>query len=156
EAELIEGLRHIRPRAAVIPFFSTVTGSALAGPEVDARYWYRNVRQPVLFYDTIMKLIEAGHRTFLELGAHPILRRDIGRGLTRKSTGGATLCSLRRDDRERAALLGSLGRLYTLGADIDSHKLHPADATAIKLPAYPFQAEVHWRESDITRRIRLG
>jgi acyl transferase domain-containing protein/NADPH:quinone reductase-like Zn-dependent oxidoreductase/short-subunit dehydrogenase/ubiquinone/menaquinone biosynthesis C-methylase UbiE/acyl carrier protein len=156
EAELLEGLRNIRPRPATIPFFSTVTGTTLAGPEVDARYWYRNVRQPVLFYDTITRLIEAGHRTFLELGAHPILRHDIGQCLNEKPGGGATLCSLRRDDRERAALLGSLGRLYTLGADIDWHKLHPADATAIKLPAYPFQAEVHWRESDITRRIRLG
>jgi acyl transferase domain-containing protein/NADPH:quinone reductase-like Zn-dependent oxidoreductase/short-subunit dehydrogenase/ubiquinone/menaquinone biosynthesis C-methylase UbiE/acyl carrier protein len=156
EAELLEGLRNIQPRPASIPFFSTVTGTALDGPEVDARYWYRNVRRPVLFYDTIAKLIEAGHRTFLELGAHPILRHDIAQCLNEKSSGGATLCSLRRDDRERAALLGSLGRLYTLGADIDWHKLHPADATAIKLPAYPFQAEVHWRESHITRRIRLG
>ena len=156
EADLLEGLRNIRPQVASIPFFSTVTGSALAGPEVDANYWYRNVRQPVLFYDTITELAEAGHRTFLELGAHPILRHDIAQCLGEKAAGGAMLCSLRRNERERAALLGSLGRLYTLGADIDWQKLYPTHSSVVKLPSYPFQAEVHWRESDITRQIRQG
>ena len=47
---------------------------------------------------------------FLEIGAHPILRHDIAQCLHEKSSAGTTLCSLRRDDRERAALLGSLGR----------------------------------------------
>ena len=42
-------LRDIRPRPASTPFFSTVTGTALSGSELDARYWYRNVREPVLF-----------------------------------------------------------------------------------------------------------
>ena len=163
EAELLECLREIRPRSTSVPFFSTVTGTELAGTEIDAGYWYRNVRQPVLFYDTISRLIEAGHRVFLELGAHAILRRDIAQCLSEKASGGmagasggATLGSLRRDDRERAALLGSLGRLYALGAEIDWRKLHPGAAAAVNLPAYPFQPEVHWRESDSTRRIRLG
>ncbi len=124
--------------------------------ELDARYWYRNVREPVLFHDTMQRLIDAGHRVFLEIGAHPVLRRDIAACLSEKSLQGATLGSLRRADRERAALLGSLGRLYSLGAEIDWRKLYPADATAIKLPAYPFQAESHWRESDQNRRLRVG
>ncbi|MGA7487759.1 MAG: SDR family NAD(P)-dependent oxidoreductase [Xanthobacteraceae bacterium] len=156
EAELSECLRDIRPRPASTPFFSTVTGTELSGSEVDAAYWYRNIRQPVLFHDTMGAVIEAGHTVFLELGAHPILRHDIAQCLSEKSAAGATLCSLRRDDRERAALLGSLGRLYTLGAEIDWRKPYPAQATAIKLPAYPFQADTHWRESEITRRVRLG
>ncbi len=155
ETELLECLRDIRPRPATTPFFSTVTGTAMVGSELDARYWYRNVRQPVLFQDTIAKAMEAGHRVFLELGAHPILRRDIAQSLNEKSSAGAMLGSLRREDRERAALLGSLGRLYTLGAEIDWQRLYP-DASGIKLPAYPFQADRHWRENEPTRRVRLG
>lgn len=156
ERELLESLRDIRPRPASTPFFSTVTGAALAGSELDAAYWYRNVREPVLFHGTLGNAIEAGHRVFLELGAHPILRRDIATCLKERASQGLTLGSLRREDRERAALLGSLGRLYTLGAEIDWHKLYPADTTAIKLPAYPFQAESHWRESEQNRRIRVS
>jgi acyl transferase domain-containing protein/acyl carrier protein/ubiquinone/menaquinone biosynthesis C-methylase UbiE len=155
-SELIESLQNIMPRSASIPFFSTVTATALEGLELNAHYWYRNVRQPVLFHATIAALIEAGHSLFLEIGAHPILKRDILQCLSEKSLKGTTLSSLRREDRERAALLVSLGRLYTNGADIDWHKLYQAGATAIKLPFYPFQAESHWRESDLTRRIRIG
>ena len=156
EAELLDCLRDIRPRPASTPFFSTVTGTALEGSELDARYWYRNVRQPVLFHDTIARLVDAGHQVFLEIGAHPILRHDIAQCLHDKSSAGTTLCSLRRDDRERAALLGSLGRMYILGSEINWRKLYPAEATAIKLPSYPFQPDIHWRESETTRRMRVS
>ena len=77
ESELVECLRDIRPRPASTPFYSTVTSTALRGPELDAVYWYRNVREPVLFHETLGKVIEAGHRVFVEIGAHPILRHDI-------------------------------------------------------------------------------
>ena len=88
EAELLDCLRDIRPRPASTPFFSTVTGTALEGSELDARYWYRNVRQPVLFHDTIARLVDAGHQVFLEIGAHPILRHDIAQCLHDKSSAG--------------------------------------------------------------------
>jgi acyl transferase domain-containing protein len=156
QTELMECLRDIRPQPASVPFFSTVTGTALAGPEINAQYWYWNIRQPVLFRDTMERLIEAGHRVFLEIGAHPILRHNIVECLNEKSSAGTTLCSLRREDRERAALLGSLGRLFCLGAEIDWQKLYADDATAIRLPSYPFQAERHWRESGRVRQARLG
>ena len=86
ESELMDSLRNIRPRPASTPLFSTVTGTALEGSELDARYWYRNVRQPVLFLDAMSEMIKAGHRLFLEIGAHPVLRFDIGECLNEKST----------------------------------------------------------------------
>ena len=156
ETELVECLRNIQPRPASIPLFSTVTGTALAGPEMDALYWYRNIRQPVLFQDTIGQAIGSGHRLFLEIGAHPVLRRDIAECLREKGLGGTPLSSLRRGDRDGAALLGSLGRLYTLGAEIEWPKLYPFGVAAINLPRYPFQADSHWRESDRARRVRLS
>ena len=61
EAELVECLRDIRPRAASTPFFSTVHRHCSAGTEMDAAYWYRNIRQPVLFYDTIGRSSRPGH-----------------------------------------------------------------------------------------------
>jgi len=156
ETELIDCLRSIRPRPASIPFFSTVTGTALAGADLDARYWYRNIRQPVLFRDAMSEIIKAGHWLFLEIGAHPVLRHDIGECLNEKSTQGMALCSLRREAREQATLLGSLGQLYCAGAEIAWSKLFPAESSAIKLPSYPFQVESHWREADFMRRLRLG
>jgi acyl transferase domain-containing protein/acyl carrier protein/phospholipid N-methyltransferase len=155
EAELLESLRGIRPRAASVPLFSTVTGRAVVGPELDARYWYRNVRQPVLFADAVGEQIRAGHKLFLEIGAHPILRNDLAECLKENGASGTVLSSLRRHAPERATLLGTAGRLYVLGSDLDWTRLLPAGA-AVKLPSYPFQPEVHWRETERSRQQRVG
>jgi amino acid adenylation domain-containing protein/thioester reductase-like protein len=156
ESEVLECLRDLQPRLASAPLYSTVTGTRLTGLELDASYWYRNIRQPVRFHDAMAEIIKAGHRVFLEIGAHPILRHDIAACLNENSSQGTTLCSLRRNDRERAALLGSFGRLYTLGAEIDWQKLFRTELSAIKLPRYPFQAESHWHETAESRTTRLG
>jgi acyl transferase domain-containing protein/acyl carrier protein len=156
EKELVDSLRDLRPRPASTPFFSTVTGTPLVGTELDGPHWYRNTRQPVLFSDVMAKVLKVGHRLFLEIGAHPVLRYDIAACLEENAAQGTTLCSVRRGERERAAMLGSLGRMHALGAEIDWRKIFPGNTTAIKLPSYPFQADTHWRESELTRRMRMG
>ena len=156
ERELRENLRDIRPRPATTPFFSAVTGTKLSGAEVDAGYWYRNVRDPVLFQRTMHSVIAAGHHVFLEISAHPVLRRDIEGCLNEKVAQGLVLTSLRREERERAAMLGTLGRFYTAGADIEWRRAFPEVTTSIKLPTYPFQPDRHWRESSENRRVRTG
>src|SRR5262249_36058524 len=107
-ADILKYLNDIRPRPTTTPFFSTVTGTMLSGTDLDANYWYANMREPVLFSDTMAALIKAGLQVFLELGAHPILRYDMRECLKEHSAQGTLLCSLRRQERERAALLGSL------------------------------------------------
>ena len=115
DAVLLHGDRH---RAARDPSWMRGIGTGTSGSRCFSTTPWQDV-------------IDAGHRVFLEIGAHPILRHDIAAVLEREvSRQGTTLCSLRRDDRERAALLGSLGRMYTLGAEIDWRKLYPAEATA--------------------------
>ena len=156
ETELVESLRDIKPQVATVPFFSSVTGTALIGTEVDGEHWYRNTRQPVLFSDVMAEVVKLGHRLFLEIGAHPVLRYDIAACFKENSVQGTSLASIRRADRERAAMLGSLGRMHVLGRDIDWQKLYPADAQAIKLPLYKFQLETYWREQELTRRNRMG
>ena len=148
-------LRDIRPQPAVIPFFSTVTGTALTGSELDAEHWYRNMRHPVLFREVMTQVIAKEHRTFLEIGAHPVLRYDIAECLNEHSAQGTVLCSLRRGDPYCASLLNSLGRLYCNGADVEWRSLFPANANFIKLPLYPFQSERYWQETEQARQLRL-
>ncbi len=45
--ELLAALEGIAPRSGDVPFFSTVTGGFLDTAELDAEYWYRNMREPV-------------------------------------------------------------------------------------------------------------
>src|SRR6185369_9678020 len=46
---LEEALDGLIPGVAAVPFYSTTTGVLEAGPALDARYWWDNVRRPVLF-----------------------------------------------------------------------------------------------------------
>src|SRR5258707_8729057 len=71
--ELLDALAAIRPRPGRITFISTVTGSMMPGEKLDATYWWRNVRQPVLFAPALSNLVQAGERAFVELGPHPAL-----------------------------------------------------------------------------------
>ena len=68
---------------------------------------------------------------------------------------GTSLCSLRREHRERRRCWARLADC-TLGAEIDWRTLYPSDARTVRLPTYPFQEECHWRESDQNHRIRVS
>ena len=70
--DLLKSLADIKPRSGRIPFISTVTGSTIDGSELDAEYWWRNVRDPVKFERGVAKIIDRGIGLFLELGPHPI------------------------------------------------------------------------------------
>jgi myxalamid-type polyketide synthase MxaE and MxaD len=142
-ADLLEALADLRPRRAEVPLISTVTGAALAGPELTADYWYRNLRQPVRFWPAVERLAAEGHAAFLELSPHPILLPALEQGL-RGAARPALLPSLRRREDERATLLGSLGALHTLGLAVRWEALHPAPARPVALPSYPWQRQRFW------------
>ncbi|HMG19901.1 MAG TPA: type I polyketide synthase, partial [Kofleriaceae bacterium] len=47
--ELLAQLADLQPRPCALPLYSTVTGARIDGTELDAAYWYRNLRQTVRF-----------------------------------------------------------------------------------------------------------
>ncbi|WP_159049625.1 acyltransferase domain-containing protein, partial [Streptomyces sp. NRRL WC-3618] len=50
EQQIGEALEGVAPQAAEVPLFSTLTGEWLdADTPMDGGYWYRNLRQTVLF-----------------------------------------------------------------------------------------------------------
>src|SRR5262249_51950665 len=75
--ELLQALAHIEPQRSQMPFISTVTGGVLAGERLDAEYWWRNVRQPVLFAPAVAHLLHGKDNTFVEIGPHPALASSI-------------------------------------------------------------------------------
>ncbi|HMA94587.1 MAG TPA: acyltransferase domain-containing protein [Polyangiaceae bacterium] len=156
ETELRQSLAGIRPRSATIPFYSTVTGNPSNGAEWNADYWWRNVRKSVLFAAAIDALAEAGHDTFLELGAHPVLGSAIAECCAERNVKPTLVASLRRHVDEQETLLDALATLYASGQNPDFSKLSPAGASFVELPHNPFQREEHWAESAASRRYRLG
>ncbi|HET7574179.1 MAG TPA: type I polyketide synthase, partial [Solirubrobacterales bacterium] len=70
---LLEAAAGISPRRGEVPFYSSVTAGEIDTAELDAEYWYRNAREPVLFGPTVSRLIGEGKRRFVEVSPNPIL-----------------------------------------------------------------------------------
>ncbi|HEV8711727.1 MAG TPA: beta-ketoacyl synthase N-terminal-like domain-containing protein [Candidatus Binatia bacterium] len=149
-ADLLHALDGLHPRSASIPLYSTVTGQVSDGLTFDSTYWVRNLREPVLLSTTVQRLLADGYDIFLEISPHPILLSAIQQGLHHSGRQGVTFSSLRREEDERAAMLGSLGGLYTLGYPVDWSRLYPAGGRCVRLPPYPWQRERCWLESGVT------
>ncbi|MEV4378491.1 SDR family NAD(P)-dependent oxidoreductase [Streptosporangium sp. NPDC049644] len=99
--ELREELAALVPNRAGIPLWSTVTGRP--GAVLDADYWCRNLREPVLFWPVIRQLLDAGYDTFVELSPHPTLLSGL------RDVDARLLASVHKEDG--AVFAGSLARL---------------------------------------------
>ena len=73
-----------------------MTGAPVTAGELDAGYWWRNVRLPVLFRQAVETLIGRGVRLFLEIGPAPVLQSFLREGLQRSGQPGRALASLTR------------------------------------------------------------
>ncbi len=151
--ELLSALAHVRPRSAPVPIISTVSGTACDGSGLDAAYWGRHLREPVMLSVAIEKLAEDGHAVFMEMSPHPILLSAVERCLRHAGREGLTLASLRRDEQERTVLLESMGALYRAGNPVQWRRLFPAGGRLTALPSYPWQHHGAWLDATPTASV---
>ncbi|MEM7050083.1 MAG: SDR family NAD(P)-dependent oxidoreductase [Acidobacteriota bacterium] len=143
----VEGIRRqlesqlagLVPRAAERSMISTVTGGEIAGSELDARYWGRNLRQTVRFAEAVAA---SGCDLFVEIGAHPVLTGAVREVLPQSRAWP----SLVREEPERQRLLATFGHLWSVGAVADLQPIFPSPAAPCSLPPYPWQRQRHWIE----------
>lgn len=102
----------------VADFWSTVLARAPRPDDLTPEYWYRALRQPVLFEPTIRSLGQVGHRIFIELSAHPVLTTAIEETLRAAGRQGIAIASLDRRRNDRDALLHALARAYVNGVPV--------------------------------------
>ena len=140
--ELAEALAEISPRSCDIPMISTVTGIAIEKTDLDARYWCRNLREPVRFDRAIEALLSGGHGVFIEVSAHPVLAMPLTTACA--DEGGVVVGSLRRGAGDLASLHRTLGILHALGHAVSWGNLLPRAGRVAHLPTYPFQRKRHW------------
>lgn len=143
--ELEAALEHIRPQHGALPMYSTTTGEIEDGARLDAAYWGKNLRQPVLFYPAVERLLADGFDAFVEVNAHPVLTHSLTDSIQQSGRDAVVTGSLRRNADEQQELLGALGALHAAGYPVDFRRLYP-DGTCLRLPVYPWQRERHWFE----------
>ncbi|MFE9091252.1 SDR family NAD(P)-dependent oxidoreductase [Streptomyces griseus] len=133
-------------------FVSTVTGGPVAVGELGAGYWYRNLREPVLFADVVRRLDGEGPQVFVEIGPHPVLSLAMEQTVTE----GRVLHSLRRGQAEQVQLLGSLGEAWAAGLPVGWRGLLPV-VEPVALPTYAFQRQHYWLTPPAsTRQTAVG
>ncbi len=149
---LLTDLAAVSPRSAEIPFLSTVTGDWLDTAELDAAYWYRNLRGTVRFEQAIRTLATQDYRSYVETSPHPVVTPAIRETLDALDiTDAAVVGTLRKGEGGPRRFLTSLAELSAAGGPVDWRTALPApeaDAARrhIDLPTYPFQRRRYWPE----------
>lgn len=141
--DLHQSLIQLAPRQATLAFVSTVAGTSLDGRELDASYWVRNLRQPVLFAPVVLDILRGGECAFLELSPHPVLLGQL-QEMARSADGpSVAVGALRREQDEAASLREAVGELWTAGVPVNWKAIAPG-TTTLPLPGYPWQRERFW------------
>ncbi len=137
----IGGYRSLKPH---IPLVSTVTGEPVEEGELDADYWWRNIRRPVLFGPAARHLAAQGFDTFVEVGPHPVLAGYLQR-LTGEGTAGLMVVpTLKRAADGPEAVRTAVATLIARGVQVDWDRYFPRPGRVVDLPGYPWQRERYW------------
>lgn len=153
--ELYKELAHIRPQPTQLPLYLTGRNAKAVGTELDADYWWDNVRYSVRFKDAIDNLAKDNFSVFLEIGPHPVLTHSIKECLSARQLQGQVVPSIRRLEDEGARFVQSLAILHSYGVNIDWSPMYQG-GTVTTLPTYPWKNDRYWAESKAVEQVRLG
>ena len=145
--DLAQACSTIAPRAGEIAFHSTVTGERLDTSELGAEYWYRNIREPVLFHPVVEALLERERPLFLEISPHPVLAIGIEGMADASVTSSGVFVggSLQREQGGARRFVRSLAEAFVGGAKVDWKAVFAGAAVRrVSLPPYAFQRERYW------------
>ncbi|HEX2049209.1 MAG TPA: beta-ketoacyl synthase N-terminal-like domain-containing protein [Actinomycetota bacterium] len=141
--ELERVLDGLTPRPCTVRMVSTVD-DANGAPALDAAYWGRNVRDAVLLWPAIDRLVADGVEAFVELGAHPVLVRPILDAFRHRDASGIAVPTLARGADGLAGVLDALARLHVLGAAVDWRAVYRGRGRVVSLPRYPWRDDRYW------------
>ncbi|CAL8294010.1 unnamed protein product [Lota lota] len=121
--------------------YSTVTGDKCSnGDFTTGRYWGKNIREPVLFEQTLKALNSntqqaRRHLVFVEIGPRRALQRNI---LETLGEDTMVLTSV-QPQRASESMLSTVSRLFKLGLHVDWHQFYTGRETLpTECPVYQF------------------
>ena len=153
--ELLLCLADVRPAKPQIPLYSTVTGERVDGISYDAPYWFRNVRDPVLFAKAVRTMLNDGLHAFLEIGPHPVLSSSLNDCFSEARREAKSMETLRRNRPEMQSVTAAAAGLYAAGCQLDWRVRYPC-GRFVPLPNYPWQRQKLWKEAEAARVDRLS
>ncbi|MCU0490006.1 MAG: SDR family oxidoreductase [Chloroflexaceae bacterium] len=132
------------------PFISNVTGTWITAEQAtDPGYWASHLRQAVRFADGLQELLRDPNTVLLEVGPGQTLA-TLARQHPARVASQTILHSLRHpNDKQpdRAFLLGTLGKLWLAGVEVEGERLYAGEQRRrVALPTYPFERQRYWLE----------
>ncbi|MES4902302.1 SDR family NAD(P)-dependent oxidoreductase, partial [Streptomyces sp. NPDC000395] len=143
--QLLKDLAPIQPRPGNIPIWSTLHERLTNGSDMNAEYWFRNLREPVRFAPVITTALHQGFGAYVEISPHPVITTSIQETAEASQTRAVVTGSLRRDQGTRDQLTLSLAELAVHGTPINRHTTH--HHPWIDLPTYAFQHQRYWLDA---------
>lgn len=139
-----QALQQANFRALRLPLISNLSGQVLnAGHVMDAAYWIEQARKPVRFMAGLQTLAAQGIRVFVEIGPTAALLNMGRRCLPEEAY--LWLPSMKPGQSDWQVMLGSAGKLYVHGKEIDWKQFdHDYRRSRVPLPTYPFERKRHW------------
>ncbi|MFF7393699.1 type I polyketide synthase [Streptomyces scabiei] len=163
--ELSEVLAGIEPVAGQVPLFSTLTGDWLDTTEMNAGYWYRNLRETVEFDGAVRALADQRHQVFVEVSPHQVLTMSVQETIESATAAESAEAprtvvtgTLRRDEGGLARALTSAAELWVRGVPVQWPVLFEGTgARRTDLPTYPFEHKRYWLQgAEPTARTGTG
>ena len=135
----------LKPQKGFIPMASTVDDKYIAGSEMNADYWVRNLRQTVLRMNGIRTLLQDGYTTFLEVSPCPVAWNALRETFRHFGADATAVASLRHAEGAQEALCKAAGALYAQGISPDWAAMFRAeDRRFVPLPTYCWEDKPCW------------
>ncbi|MDN3356249.1 type I polyketide synthase [Actinomadura sp. DC4] len=152
---LLAELGEVRPGPGTADLYSSVTGERLDPAELDAAYWFRNLREPVRFEDATRALLADGYGAFVECAPHPVLSSAVA-DTAEDRPGRAPLVvgSLRRGEGGLERFLTSAAEAFAGGVAVEWS--FGSGRRRVGLPTYPFQHRHYWLATPETAADAAG
>lgn len=156
--QLPDLLKTIQPRPAKTPLWSTATAARVQGPEMDAAYWGRQLRSPVLLHQ-VMRSLAGQERPIVvvEVGSRSVLASALAATLSqtqRRYEVDPPLVTTAGPDAPRENFLIALAHLYTLG--LNPTWPTPRTPAAVPLPLRSWTHQNPSAPSTTAETLRLG
>jgi len=157
EKPLLAALDGLKPSVARLPFYSTVLPEE-KDVSVTADYWWRNVRQPVLFAAAVENMAADDFSVLVEIGPKPVLGTYINDVLRAKGKKAKVLETLKEPSKKAASAEGNpldriAASILAHGGRTDLEKyVGPKPANLTSLPSYPWQ-NTEYRPENSSERV---
>ncbi len=145
--DLLDRIGDLAPADTSIGICSSCAGDYVAGTDLTAGYWYRNLAGEVRFDAAVRAVDSSAPPLFIEVSPHPILAGAVAEILADAGRDGAAVGTLRRGAGGPRQFLTALGAAWVRGAAVRWPDVTGPVRRHIELPTYPFERQRFWLAS---------